>query len=105
VSEGRRGLPVDDPRELFTPETDVELSRAPSPDEDGPTLIRHFCARCHNGRLDQTHTRARFDATSLDALDGSFDAITFWDVLEHLPDPLATLREARARLRPVWPAA
>jgi SAM-dependent methyltransferase len=39
-------------------------------------------------------------ATSLGALDGDFDAITFWDVLEHLPDPLAALREARARLRP-----
>jgi hypothetical protein len=69
VIEGRRGLPVDDPRELFTAETEVELSRAPSPDEDGPTLIRHFCARCHNGRLDQTLSRARFDATALEDLD------------------------------------
>ena len=39
-------------------------------------------------------------APSLEALDGAFDAVTFWDVLEHLPDPLAALREARARLRP-----
>ncbi len=29
-----------------------------------------------------------------------FDVITLWDVIEHLPDPLGTLRQARALLRP-----
>ncbi len=29
-----------------------------------------------------------------------FDVITFWDVLEHLPDPIATLRVAQRHLRP-----
>lgn len=29
-----------------------------------------------------------------------FDVITFWDVLEHLPDPRSFLRAARNRLRP-----
>lgn len=29
-----------------------------------------------------------------------FDLITLWDVLEHLPDPVAALRQARARLAP-----
>ena len=30
----------------------------------------------------------------------SFDLVTFWDVLEHLPDPLAALRRARDLLAP-----
>lgn len=38
----------------------------------------------------------------LDAVraDAGFDAITFWDVLEHVPEPLQMLRAARERLRP-----
>ncbi|MDO9019365.1 MAG: class I SAM-dependent methyltransferase [Deltaproteobacteria bacterium] len=37
---------------------------------------------------------------SLDALDDAarFEVVTAWDVLEHLPDPDATLRSLRARL-------
>ena len=31
---------------------------------------------------------------------GSFDAITLWDTLEHLPDPAATVRQIRKWLKP-----
>jgi 2-polyprenyl-3-methyl-5-hydroxy-6-metoxy-1,4-benzoquinol methylase len=31
---------------------------------------------------------------------GSFDLITLWDVLEHVPDPVATLRRAKLLLAP-----
>ncbi|HEV2423307.1 MAG TPA: class I SAM-dependent methyltransferase [Terriglobia bacterium] len=32
--------------------------------------------------------------------DAQFDVITFWDVLEHLPDPVAALRQSFRLLRP-----
>jgi len=32
--------------------------------------------------------------------DDTFDAVTLWDVIEHLDDPLSTLREIRRILRP-----
>jgi 2-polyprenyl-3-methyl-5-hydroxy-6-metoxy-1,4-benzoquinol methylase len=31
---------------------------------------------------------------------GSFDAVTMWDVIEHLPDPAATVRHANKLLKP-----
>ena len=44
----------------------------------------------------EVHTGSLDDA----ALEGRFDLITFWDVLEHLPDPLDALRRARDLLAP-----
>lgn len=32
--------------------------------------------------------------------DGSFDIVTMWDVLEHVPDPMATLQEVKRILTP-----
>jgi 2-polyprenyl-3-methyl-5-hydroxy-6-metoxy-1,4-benzoquinol methylase len=50
--------------------------------------------------------RARFGldvkALRLEDLEpeGGFDVVTFWDVVEHLPDPIGTLRAAARHLRP-----
>ncbi len=35
-----------------------------------------------------------------DSLKGSFDVVTFWDVLEHVSDPKSTLRECSLFLKP-----
>lgn len=37
---------------------------------------------------------------SLEAPDHSFDVITLWDVIEHVPEPRDTLRQVRRLLRP-----
>lgn len=35
-----------------------------------------------------------------DLEEGSLDAVTFWDVLEHVPDPIGNLSRAKALLKP-----
>lgn len=44
---------------------------------------------CYNGSLEDAPIE-----------ENSVDVITFWDTLEHLPEPLSTLRKARSVLRP-----
>lgn len=43
---------------------------APEPGATGEAILIAMCARCHNDTLDQSLSRARFDATQLARLDG-----------------------------------
>ncbi len=44
------------------------MSIRPKPTLDGRGILVHICSRCHNSRLDQTQTRARFNVDTLDTL-------------------------------------
>jgi len=53
----------------------------------------------------ETARREGLDVTTGSVLDvdcppGSFDVVSFWDTLEHLPDPAGALRRVRGWLRP-----
>ena len=75
----------------------LELAREAGWDARGVELSSKGCeyARDHRG-LDVFHgtlEQAAFPA-------GSFQAVTLWDVIEHLPRPLETVREAHRILAP-----
>jgi SAM-dependent methyltransferase len=65
-------------------------------------MCRLFGLEAHG--VDRSHAR-RSEATvqihaELDEVPGTFDAITMFEVLEHLDSPLAILKALRSRLRP-----
>jgi 2-polyprenyl-3-methyl-5-hydroxy-6-metoxy-1,4-benzoquinol methylase len=54
-------------------------------------------------RAKERRSAARFEAASLETLalpERSFDVITLWDVLEHVSDPAAVVRQAERWLKP-----
>lgn len=56
------------PVELVSDQTAAELGFRPRADASAEEILHHVCQRCHNGRLDQSLTRARFDASDPAAL-------------------------------------
>jgi len=61
-------------------------------------LSRRWLARLPD-RADSTLLRAQGDAARLPFADATFDRVVAAEVLEHLPDPAATIREARRVLK------
>ncbi len=55
-----------DLRDVIDDDALAHMSLRPRPGLDGRGILVHMCAQCHNARLDQTLTRARFDALNLD---------------------------------------
>jgi cytochrome c553 len=57
-----------DIRDVFLDAALPDLSMRPKPGLDGRGILLHMCSSCHNARLDQTITRARFDVGRLDQM-------------------------------------
>lgn len=57
-----------DPRDVIADDTAVALGFRPRPEADAAEILHSVCQRCHNDRLDQSLSRADFNATRPDEL-------------------------------------
>jgi SAM-dependent methyltransferase len=83
----------------------VDLARRVGPDGDvlGLDVAAEVVAQAEEHRLEAGVANARFavgDVYALDAEDGTFDVVHAHQVLQHLTDPVAALRELHRVLRP-----
>lgn len=58
-----------DIRNVFLDSRAWAMGFAPKPSSTGKEILVQMCGSCHNSRLDQTVTRARFDVTKLETMD------------------------------------
>jgi cytochrome c553 len=63
--------PMPDIRDVFLDAALSDLGFAPRAGLDGRAMAVAMCGQCHNPRLDQTLSRARFDVTKLDTMDAA----------------------------------
>jgi hypothetical protein len=57
-----------DLRDVFDDKGLADMGFVPQPNLDGRGVMRAICQHCHNSKLDQTISRARFDVTKLDTM-------------------------------------
>jgi mono/diheme cytochrome c family protein len=57
-----------DIRDIFSPEAERGASLRPAAGATGLGVMSQMCQRCHNSNLDQTISRARFNAATLAAM-------------------------------------
>ena len=63
-----------------------EMSLVPDQSATAEQILTHMCARCHNGNLDQSLSRAKFDATNLGGLDDLQKAVIADRIQRHEDD-------------------
>jgi len=68
VAGSRADLP--DIRDVFRDDALAGMSFVPAAGLDARGILKHACAQCHNGKLDPTISRAKFNAFDVDALSG-----------------------------------
>ncbi len=71
VANGAPPLGIIDPREVVSDEVLTEMSMMPRPGASAEEILTHMCSRCHNGNLDQSLSRAKFNATNLGSVDAA----------------------------------
>lgn len=60
-----------DTRDVLRDDALSDLNFVPYPGMSGTAVMKAFCQRCHNSRLDQTISRARFNVQNLDQMSRS----------------------------------
>lgn len=71
-------MPVDqlpDISDVFLDAALPDMTIAPRPGASGDEILRQMCIQCHNSRLDQTLSRARFNVEDLASMSASEKAI------------------------------
>jgi hypothetical protein len=63
-----QGGTLPDMRRVFLDDALEEMTMLPKLNATGREVLVQTCAQCHNPKLDQTISRAKFDATNLDAM-------------------------------------
>lgn len=78
-----------------------EMSLVPNQDATAEQILTHMCARCHNGNLDQSLSRAKFDATNLAGLDDLQKAVIADRIQRHDGDKFQ-MPPRRSGTMPQW---
>lgn len=78
-----------------------EMSMVPPQEATAEQILTHMCARCHNSTLDQSLSRARFDATKLSELDDLQKAVIADRIQRHEGDKFQ-MPPRRSGTMPQW---